>query len=181
MNVGVHHFKRTWIASDTLPINSSGTYFKGYHFTFASTPAVTEFTTLFDQYRINKIAVKFVPNFTGSDLNPGTTYVALPNIHTVLDYDSSTDPTSIDELLQYDTYRLRKGGRPFTMVWTPAVEMDVGGVSGAGLKFKQWLDCATTSIKHYGIRLAVEAAGGTVTTAKYIPYVTYYFSCKGVR
>lgn len=181
MNIGIHHFKRTWIANDTLPINSSGNYYKGYYFTFASTPGVSEFTTLFDQYRMNKIVVKFIPNFTGSDLNPGTSALTLPNVHTVIDYDSATDPASIDELLHYGTYRLHKCARSFTLVWTPACEVDLGGVAGAGLKFKQWVDMAQTGIRFYGLRVAIEAAGGTVASAKYTPYVTYYFSCKGTR
>lgn len=184
MNVGIHHFKRTWVASDTLPIQASGAYGKGLYFTFGAMDSVSEFTTLFDQYRMNKIVVKFIPNFTGSDLNPGTTALSLPNVHSVIDYDSAADPATLADLLQYNTYRLHKRASCFTRKWTPGMLLDgdsAGTATASVLKFKQWVDMAYTSVRFYGLRTWIEAAGATVTSAKYQIYVTYYFSCKGLR
>lgn len=179
VRLNVHHFKRTFIGSDTLTISNAGGVTKGLYFAFQSLPNYTELTSLFDQYRINKIVLKYVPNFTGTDLNPSTSVVTLPNLHSVIDYDDANAPANLNELVQYSTYRMTRGNRVHIRKWTPAVSMDIGGVQSSGVKFKQWIDLADTNVPHYGIKLYLDQGSANVGT--FIPYWTVYFSCKATR
>lgn len=175
----LHHFKR--VAQLTaINASSSGNVIGSLAFTFSQIPNNAEFTALFDQYRINKIKLQLIPNFTGSDLNPTSSVVALPNIWSVIDYDDNTSPANLNDLLQYPNVRMTRGQRIHTRYWTPAVGTDVGGVASASQKYKQWIDMSTTSIEHYGFKYFIDQLNtGPVGTWRV--FATFYFSCKGVR
>lgn len=178
-SMNVHHFKRTYEATNlnisaTAPVSGTLTV------QMASIPDVTDFTTLFDRYRINKVIVRFVPNFTGSDLNPSSSVISIPNFHTVLDYDDSTAPGSLNNMFQYSTYRMTRGNKIHIRKYTPSVLTAQGSGSTYGPKWKQWLDLSDLTINQYGLKFWIDQqnAGGVGT---FKPYVTVYFSCAGPR
>lgn len=179
----VHHYKRTFLASDTLPIGP-GLYYKGFYFKLSSLPNYTEFTSLYDEYRVNKILVKAIPNFSGSNLGPqGTSSVLqqIPNLHSVIDNDDSTDPTSLNELLQYGNHKMTRGNRIHSRLFTPAIQMASyeGSTQINVEKYKAWINCANPDVRFYGVKYALE--GSNVTQGQFNVYVTMYISCKGVR
>jgi hypothetical protein len=174
----VHHFKRTFQSADISNL-TAGASAGAYAPAFTNLPNNTEFSALFDEYRINKVVVKFVPNFTGSDLNPNASFNSLPNIYTILDYDDNNTPANLDELLQYPNMKMTRGHAIHTRIFTPKVCLDVGGSNAVAPKAKQWLDLSFASIPHYGMKWWLDASG--VTTGKYRVFITMYFSCRGVR
>lgn len=176
--LNVHHFKRTFQPSSINNL-SAGATAGTYAPQFTNLPNATEFTALFDEYRINKMVVKFVPNYTGSDMNPNATFNSLPNIYSIIDYDDASTPANLDELLQYPNMRMTRSNQIHTRVFTPKVSLDVNGVAGTAAKAKQWLDCNQTTIPHYGMKYWIDAAG--VSTGTYRIFITMYFSCRGVR
>lgn len=179
MITGVHHFKRTFQGSG-ISAAAAGNVLGALTFKFNQIPNYTEFTNLFDEYRINMIKVEFVPNFTGSDVNPATTAVAVPNFHTVIDHDSAASPANLDELLQYPNYKRTRGQSIHKRIWRPTVTLDVEGTVSASAKFKQWINCALPALDHYGIKYFVDqVTGGNICTWR--TYTTLYFSCRGVR
>lgn len=176
--LNVHHFKRTF-QSTSINNLSAGASAGVYCPQLTNLPNATEFTTLFDEYRINKVVVKFIPNFTGSDMNPNATFNSMPNIYSIIDYDDQSTPANLDELLQYPSMKLTRGNSIHTRVFTPKVSLDVNGTGGVAAKAKQWLDCAVSTVPHNGMKYWLDAAG--VSTGSYRVFVTMYFSCRGVR
>jgi len=181
----VHHFKRTCELAPAIVANSVAAVFGSIQFTLGMLPNVSEFTALYDQYRINKIKVVLVPALTGLDGNPQSTSYYMPNFHSILDYDDSNAPTALSQLMEHPNYRRTRGQRDHKRYFTPAVAAEIyqSGVSTSySQKFKQWLDLASTSVPHYGLKYCVDVgnpAGGTQWAWR--QYVTFYFSCKGVR
>ena len=49
-----------------------------FTFALADLPNYTEFTTLFDQYRINAVKLTFIPRLSSADSNPLATVSAIP-------------------------------------------------------------------------------------------------------
>lgn len=178
---GVHHFKRTFQGS-TYQASAGGTNPNAFYVTFANLPNYTEFTALFDMYRINYIVWKLVPTVTSLDLNPAATAAVLPNVHSVIDYDDSNNPTLVTDLMQYSNYKMTRGNRIHTRKFRPAVTLDADGAASTAPKWKQWLNLAATGSEHRGIKFIIEQADG-VTSGQlpYKSYCTVYFSCKGVR
>ena len=175
-----YHFKRTF----TLPFiqSQTTTVFGAYAFSFNDLPNSSEFSALFDQYRVNKLVIKFVPNHNSSEV--GSTK-ALMEFNSVLDFNDQTAPTALNQLYEYANWRMTRGNAIHTRVFTPAVLSLVSTTSptnyqGDQSKWKQWLATSQLDVEHYGIKYAIgatQAAGDMYFT----PYVTAYFSCKSVK
>lgn len=174
----VHHFKRT---VRLTPI-AAGAAFAGYgySFTLSQLPAVAEFTNLFDQYRINKIVLKFVPDKNSAEFGAATS--PIPTFHTVLDYNDATAPATLNEMLEYANHRMTRGSAVHTRVFTPA-SLDAVAAGGAtslsNPTWKQWLSTSASNIDHFGLKAGWE--GGVVNSCNIFPYLTIYFSCKSVK
>jgi len=181
-----HMFKRV---CELEPIsitntNSTGSLFNqpilwSHSFRFNQLPNFSEFTALFDQYRINKLKILIVPNITGLDgvnmpyggeyTQPDTDTVVrnvvwpkgLFNIHSVIDYDDTNMTNyTIAQLMQYSTYKMTRGNRMHTRYWTPAISTGVydGGVNAApgGHEFRKWIDLSETDVPHFGVKAMID-------------------------
>ena len=60
-------YQATTVGTDTGTFKAIG----AYDFKLSYLPAYTDFTNLFDQYRIVKVKIEFIPNLTGNGA-PGT-------------------------------------------------------------------------------------------------------------
>lgn len=178
--LNIHHFKRT----DILPTLNTATAdsFGTFYFSLSDLVNYTEFTNLFDMYRINKVVVKMVPNVNSAEAGAAQ---RLPQIHSVLDYNDRTIPTTLNELVQYQNYRMTMGSRIHTRILTPA-SLDVvdseGGTTptSARPRFKNWISTSDATLEHYGIKYCIGATA-SANAVSYTPYITYYISCKSVK
>lgn len=174
----VHHFRRTFKASNIASTTTG--VLGGYSFSLDQLPNYTEFTNLFDQYRINKIVVKFIPNHNSSDVSVGTQVIS--NFNTVIDPTDATAPTSGAELYEYQNWRLTRGISAHTRVFTPA-SLDVvatATTASANPTWKQWLATSSPDVKHYGLKYYAEPSNANGDTY-WFPYITMYFSCKSTK
>lgn len=173
-------FKRCYQLDDIVWSGSGG--FQplewSHAFKLNEIPNYEEFVNLFDRYRMNKIKIQFVPNFSQWDVsnNPGGNQIAgaayggfgphqllgMPNIHTAIDYDDSNLGTGtwldkLNFLRQHRTYKWTRGNRVHSRYFTPAIA--TGQYDGntnlvpSGIKFKQWVDTAESDVRHFGIKL----------------------------
>lgn len=173
----IHHFKRTYHDTGII-VSNSGAAVGARNFTFDKLPGYTEFTSLYDEYRINKVVYKFIPNYTGVDMNPLSTALSMCNFHSILDFDDSTAPAGFTEILQYPSYKMTRGNRMHTRAFTPAISFEVGGNIGYSIKYKQWINCSNITVPHRGIKYVVDQSTATGT---FNVITTVYFSMKGVR
>lgn len=181
INNNVHHFKRSFQGT-AITASAAGGNPQALYFTFNMLPNYTEFTNLFDMYRVNFLVLKLVPSITGADGNPSASSIALPNIHSALDYDDSTVPTDVPYLLQYSNHRMTRGHQIHKRAFRPAIDLDVSGLDASAPKWKQWINLATVTCAHRGVKLYVEQAFGVgVGALTYNVYWDVYFSCKGLR
>lgn len=178
----IMHFKRSAFAETLTITTAGGNEAAAYAISIGNMPNVTEFSSLFDAYRINKVVFKFIPSYntyyTGTTLAAGT---SLPKILTALDFDDATAPTAADELFQYDTLRIHTGDKRFSRKFTPFCAPDIGASNSSGVKSKQWIDWAFTNIPHYGLKIFMEGNAATAIQYSLNVYRTIYFSCRGIR
>lgn len=187
INNDLHHFKRTveltsiqCAVASNVSIDTLG----AMQFTLSQLPGVSEFTTLFDMYKINGIKLSFVPAQTGADTNDPSKFMYMPDFWTVIDYDDANTPTKND-MLQCTGLRMTRGNRTHSRYIKPAVSAEVYRSltnSSYAPKWRQWLDMADTGVPHYGIKYFAHASGYTSgNQPAWRVYATFYFSCKGVR
>lgn len=180
---GVHYFKRS-VQLTQLSFNNASTNIGAYVFTIGDLPNVSEFSSLFDEYLITGIQIKFIPDITGNDATPIGSVVQLPNFFTVIDHDDNTAPANLNELLQYQSLRMTRAHLLHKRYLKPMVSNAIyksGLTSGYGSIKAQWCDFVNTDIAHYGLKYCMDPMWNNATAIKYQVIATYYFKCRGVR
>ena len=85
--------------------NASNT-FGSYSFSLQDIPDYTDFTKLYDAFKINRVKIMFIPTSNVSLIDTAQAQVFKNTEHsnrlfTVVDYNDVTAPTTVDELRQY--------------------------------------------------------------------------------
>lgn len=141
-------------------------------------PNYSEFTTLFDRYRIRQVDVRMTfaqRNISGSTSN-------YPTIWAYMDDDDAAIPTAKSAVLE------RQSVRPFTFnesktVYSVSIQPRwlIDGTSKASLAPRDmWIDMSTPSVSHYGLKLWVDNYN-TSKDALITLDATIHFECQCVR
>lgn len=190
----VHVFKRTaYIGNVTASISALGVptpVAVGYSFALSQLPNVSDFTTLFDQYKLTGVKMTLTPACSEGILSPltGTAQpLGFSRVHTVIDYDDSAAPTSEDQLLEYGSHKSTAPFQIHSRYIKPKILQEVYRSSlttAYSPKSNQYLDTSYTDVPHLGMKLWISAPNtnaGTAQSITYKVYQTMYFTCKNVR
>lgn len=172
----VHTFKRSVYTASALSVTTANVY-SAFSFNLNAVPNSSEFTSLFDQYRVDYIKIKILPR--GSSAEAGTNN-NVGKIFSVIDYDDDTVPTSIDQLMQYPNVKTTRTTSDHTRSFRPQFASSVYGsavLTGYGAR-RGWLDCESSTVPHYGMKIAIQ---GTAGAQVFDVLIEYILSFKGVR
>lgn len=187
----VHLFKRRVLLT-TITANASTNVYGGQYFGLSDVPNSSEFTSLYDQFKICKIVCEFFPKIKSvqavSTATTATT-IQVPKMSLVVDHDDASAPTAISDLLQYPKVRTIEMTKKFKQTLIPSIRMladQNNGVNTTYLpRYKPWIDMSFPATRHYGLKWACEAytASGTPVDGifGYEVYATYYIACKDPR
>jgi hypothetical protein len=147
-----HRKQNLGVITPSVTVETDG----AYAFSLGSLPDLTEFTALFDTYRIMRIKVAFYPLFVDTSAT-----VAYPPIITAIDYDDN-NTLAFAVLQEYDTALVSNSGTYFDRVFTPRIAL--AAYSGTFTSYSQpkagtWIDCASPNVTHYGIKYAMPISG----------------------
>lgn len=171
-----------------IPVGVNGAYW-AFAPTLGDITNSSEFTVLFDQYRLRSVIVKFRLISPPEANNTPSILQYYPDIAVTVDHDDATAPTSYDTLLQYG--KVKQGIlRPNTwfnykchptaavMYYRTSTTTAYGPASS-----KQWFDCNNADIPFYGIKAGVNYGSiGTLTSAVNIEIrMVYVFEFKNSR
>lgn len=159
----------------------------------APLPNYTEFTALFDTYRIDRIACWCLPTFDSANVTTGGTQSSanLPWLMYAVDYDDVSGTLSTG-LMQYGNCKftqLSGDNSKILRSWIPRSQTAVaaGGVNAGGLRPAKlaWIDTASTNVTHYGLKLAFDNQAGAMTVNQVTGSLNfvfkYWISCKNTR
>lgn len=173
-----HSFKRTayipgWVTtSPTIDV-----LFK-LESALADVPNYTEFTNLFDRFKIGGVLFKLISRFNVAPVGP-----SVPSqVMTCLDYDGN-GPTTIAALNQYQNKKTTRGTAIHKRFYKPAVLLAAyQSLTGTSYvpKWNQYIDTAGVgpATPHYGLYGIIPACVADVT---YDLEVTYWIQCRNVR
>jgi hypothetical protein len=158
------------LSSTTVP--SAG----AINFILADLNNVSDYTNLFDQYRILAVKLEFIMLGSTNPLTGPPGY-----IQTAIDYDDVTTPGSANELMQYDTVQVAPIGQYFERTLRPrsAPAMYSGAFTSFGNVYAQWLDSASPSVQHYGIKYYIPIIPTSVYTIQ--PIAHYQIQCRSIH
>jgi hypothetical protein len=149
-----------WTVIQTLPLftytsSSSVPTFASYNVILSSFDNSTNFIAVFDQYRISLVEYTILPRFTtdtSSVTDPG-------RMVSVVDLDDSTNLTTFNQSLDYPGAQVTEGTKRHRHTFTPCIA--VAAYSGTFTSYANesapWIDCASSSVQHYGIKVAMSA------------------------
>lgn len=139
----------------------------GYSFALSQLPASSDFTNLFDQYRIAQITVTFAPNYIQAEVP----------VYTILDYDDSLTPPSLLSVFEKETCRISKSNQITERTFVPRVLREVYATavtSGYETALTPWIDSVNDTVPHYGFKYFIAqlpASGLTNTYEVNVEYV----------
>lgn len=145
-----------------------------YNFSLNDLPNYTEFTTLYDNYKLNGVKIMFRPKVTqsvstGSINNPDAT---VP-FYTCIDYNDSGALPTIDAIRDYKTCRVSTILRPKARyIHKPKIVDSSSSVRSA------WLSTASADINWYGLKVSIPP---TTTATTFGVEAKYYLSFKNVK
>jgi len=153
----VYSFERTF-EGPLLAAPASVALFGAFQFNLAAVPSPSDFTSLFDTYRIAMVEVSFLPT------NPALIAAAL---YTVIDYDDANVPASAAELLQYDTLQVTASNQITKRTFVPKIALAAysGTFTSYAAAKSQWIDCDSSSVQHYGLKYCLPALASSTATA----------------
>jgi len=136
-----------------------------YAFTLAQLPSFNEFTNLFDQYRVKKLTMHFIPRNSTDSLDTPTTNAGtgIMRLLTAVDYDDQVIPTTESQLLQYGSAQIALLQSPKSVSWVPRVKSTPSGAAGIVMPPAQWLDCGNPNVLHYGLKTWTDIYYGKYT------------------
>lgn len=186
-------------ANNLLSLSTSATNTTHYFavsmaFCLDDIPNITEFTSLFDMYRINAVALRIYPVATvaATGTSAGTNTNTGGWLHHITDDDDYATLTAsdvgIDEIRQYSNYKVVNvaSRRPIRRLIRPKISMAAagGGTFSTAVNLRpKWINSAYTNTTHYGWKGVFEiydpAAATTNLSFKIEPI--YYISLKNLR
>lgn len=156
----IHYFKRFAFKTNINPVPGDVAY-GALSFALDQLPAWSEFAALFDQYRIEKIDLVFSARLDSSSFSANPSQSYSPRLFTLVDNDDTTVPTGADDLRQSARCQFALC-KPDEFVKRSFVPKVLGAIynsvtsTGYALSNSTWLDMASPSLPHYGMKFAVE-------------------------
>lgn len=173
--MNVHHFRR--LSSAVSPYYGiGGSMFGSRGFYLGDIINVSDFSALFDAYRINKVVCNFHLRTDPSGKSP----FFCPVLYTAIDRDDLAVPTAVNEVREYQKCQTHylDPKKPASVVLVPNIKLSEGVGINSAESYKQWIDSAFTTTTHYGLKWVVPFMP---TDYEMSLEVIYYFSCKDTK
>lgn len=175
----IYLFKRH-VNFDVINVNNIVPTLAGLTFRLNQVPNYTEFTNLYDMYKINGVKMVFIPKQNQS-ISIGSVNNASPTARffTALDYNDATPPTTVDDIREYQSCKFTSVIRTHKRYIPRPRIQDRGQTYNPG---RPWINCSAPDQEHYGLKLAIEPISSTTTTD--MPYsveCVFYMSFRNVK
>lgn len=162
--------------------NSVTNYAGIFKFKLYDLPQYSDFTSLYEQFKITGVKLRFIPFFgTESSAFPGsqTRSVALCIDRGANDY-VLAQPT-FDELLANQDVKLRNTQKPFSIwIGSPTAHQPADAVAQTAY-VKPWLDSDignSVFVDHHGLKFAFQESVAPTYACGFRVYATYYIKCR---
>jgi len=119
------------------------------------------FTSIFDQYLIKRITVKFesLAQVVAANDTVAAATITAPRFYTAIDYYDSTVPAAPQNVIARTGVTTTRVTRSFSRSFQPlSLAMIYEGVGTGYNPSPRWIDCADPSVPHYGLKYCLEAS-----------------------
>lgn len=158
-----------------------------FQFRLSDCAGSTDFTNLFDQYKISGVKVRIWWTSTSSD---SATRVPAPRMIYSVDEDDNEVPTDLNGFRQKNSVKVHQFGNgvPLQLYIKPRLAKSVynNSVSTAYSSTRSWVDCQNSNVPHYGLKFFLQDVWAPNDIAFLKAHMfrvetTYYIKAKGVQ
>jgi len=177
LSTKIYKFKR--VATGTQSFTSEVSTTLDYSFSLENLPNYTEFTALFDMYRIDAVKLQLIPKINIADGNTNNRFM----IYSVLDYNDIASLSNVDAALQYQNLRKTTSTRTHTRFIKPKVaitQTDVSATSFVSSYKAPWIKTSNADVAHGFIKFISEENPNT-NAIEFDEIITMYVSFKNVN
>lgn len=189
----VYYFKRHVDLSTLVAGNDAAFTNYSLEFKLSDVPNYTEFTALYDNYRINAVKVSFIPVYNISSmfvLRTTDDYVptlsstkGLPyftRTYSCIDYTDDNELATGDNYRQYANCKVKPICKIHKRYLKPRVLMDIGEAGSVNPIRNPWLASETPSVPYYSLKFGWEplptgsvASGDAVFKVEAVYYMSF--------
>lgn len=184
-----HVYKRgVHLASHKLTAGTGDTSF-GAAYELDDLPNISELSALYDQYKILKVELMFVPSTTTA--NQQSPYDCTTIIWIMNDFDDDSAPADLSSILQSARAVPLFLTKDSVAHWSCRPRPSIAGTAAAGGGVavptqSTWMDMGNTATKHFGTKFVARRLNPTGLDTNnpawsFDVYATYTIACKGTR
>ncbi len=146
------------------------------------------FSSLFDQYRIDRVHLSFrTRNSAATLFNVAAPNNSAPELVVVADFDDASAPSALTDLYQYDNCIIANSGDSIDVLIEPSITPSLyaaGAFSGYAVQGSEdvWIDVANTAVPVYGIKFGITPLQVSTTAVwAWDITATYVVSFRNIR
>lgn len=191
----VYYFKRHFNMAPILAPADGVDVLGAYGFAISDLPNYTDFTNLFDFYKINKVVVRFMPVANLSDTTTFSNFSTMSTlrIFTAVDYNSVAQPADVNAVREYQNCKVTQYTSGQTRTFCPRANVEASSDVASNLPSAQysqlgnpWINVAYEDVLHCGLKVAIDTSlfnTANITPDNVVMRVEgiMYFSCKNPR
>lgn len=155
-----------------------------FKFRLEDVPNPTDFTMLFEQFKITGVKLRFIP-MIGTESSGGATALAYTETLAYAIDRGANDQVffspSMNTLMENQDVKLRNSQRPFSIwIGTPTFHQPADGLAQGAYK-SGWLDGEINSARQvdfHGLKWAFPSTRTDATSCWFRVYATYYIKCR---
>lgn len=181
----VYPIRRMVTTSNITSTSSFLDYVAPFQLSFL--PDYTEFTALYDQYRVDKLVYHFIPLQSES-----TTYNAAGSpsnslLLTAVDFDGGSSGLTLPQFLSYESCTVVPAQRTHKVTVQPRATLAGANAAATIVNLAiaptdTWFDCATSTLPFFGCRFATLAETGSPTShISYSVWIEAFVTFKNTR
>lgn len=168
----IHKFQRTVEELYDVLTDGVNPSLAGFNFSLDVLPDFSDFTNLFDMYRIAKVEIEWLPEYT--ELTDAALVSNAVNVrfNSAIDLSNSTAPSTVNEILQFQQLKSTSITQKHSRSWQPTFLMN------DLIPCKCWIPTAAHSVPHLGIKVALTPTGVAMA---FRSRVKLYIECANVN
>lgn len=188
----VHYYKRKVALDSVVHLTAGAPVLGTYTFQLSDLPGATDFSNLYDAYKLKGVKMYFIPvsnvvtNVTGGTGGyPSTLYSN--RLFTAIDYNDASAPTSVDSIREYQNSKWSPYNRIHKRWIRPKI-ISTDGTTTSNTQFpvgaQPWLPTSSASPYYGALKFGMDPIDGVVASTADILYrveATYYLSFKNPK
>ena len=154
----IHKVRR--VVEGTFDISTDGINptLAGYAFQLNNLPGYSDFTNLFDMYRIDKIHVRFTPEYTELTDAALVSNAVNEYFNSAVDLTDFSSPASVNDVLQYQSLKSTGITKEHTRSWIPTYLTAEGVVP-----LRSYVPTSNPGMRHVGLKIGISPTGVAMT------------------